>query len=315
MIKIMNCFKVINGLLFISLCSASSAVIADEAAVSLLNRMNHALHELSYKGTLAYVRGDSLSTLQINHTVVNGVENETVVRSNEAGSQVSREFKGFSLASIPRISPAMEKVYSFDVGRTNRVANLPCLIITARPKDRVRYLQKFCINVESGMLLDYVLVGKSHKPVERFMFTTISIASPRKAPQAEQKKASLNAKTTVVVANDSANTNSSNLNQLVLPHLDDGWLINALPKGYGIRRAPSTQNSMGKTLHYIISDGLSSLSVFLSPFTKKDPAKNVVVNSGALNVLSQRKYNHMVTVVGEVPINTLKNILNNIRRK
>lgn len=310
----MNRLKPLSGLLLISLLSITPVAMADQKAVSLLNRMNHALHELSYKGTLAYVRGDSLSTLKINHTVVNGVENETVIRLNEAGSKVSRELKGFSLASIPKISSRMEDIYSFDLGRTNRIAGLPCVIITARPKDRVRYLQKYCINTQTGMLLDYVLVGKTHKPVERFMFTTIDIATPKKAQNIEKSTVLSKAKKTVVVANGAMNATPS-ANQLTLPNLDDGWVINKLPKGYRIRRAPNTHNKKGTGRHYIISDGLSSLSVFLSPHTKNDPANKVVVNSGALNVLSQRKQNFLVTVVGEVPVGTLKNILNSIRRK
>ncbi|KAG1694674.1 Sigma factor AlgU regulatory protein MucB [Nymphon striatum] len=167
-------------ILFSALIPAT--VFADNAAVDLLNKMNKALHELNYKGTLAYLQGNTLSTLHIDHSVVNGVEGERVVRLNEAGSEVSRELKGFSLSSIPQIRPEMEKVYSFDMGRENRVANIPCRIITARPKDRERYLQKYCIDTVSGMLLDYMLVGKSHKPVEQFMFTTIEIRVPESVP-------------------------------------------------------------------------------------------------------------------------------------
>ena len=282
--------------------------MADEAAISLLNRMNQSLHELSYKGTLAYLRGDLLSTLMINHQVVNGVETETVMRLNEGGSKVSRELKGFSLSSIPRIGPKMKEVYSFDVGRMNRVASLPCVIITARPKDRERYLQKYCINQKTGMLLDYMLIDKSHKPVEQFMFTNIEISSPRNT-QLEQVRSNTSDRNSSIIT---TNTPSTDHNNVTLPNLDDGWVINSLPKGYGIRKAP---NSNDKTKHYIVSDGLSSLSVFVSPYTKNEPKNNVVVNSGALNVLSQRKGNSVVTVVGEVPENTLKNILNNIRRK
>lgn len=308
----MNSSKLLSGLLLAPLLSAASPSIADEAAVSLLNRMNRALHSLSYKGTLAYLRGNSLSTLDINHTVVNGVVNETVMRLNEAGSKVSRELKGFSLASIPKISPKMEQIYSFDMGRMNRIANLPCVIITARPKDRERYLQKYCINKETGMLLDYVLVGKSHKPVEQFMFTTISIAPPNNFPQLELASISPNKKITRVKKARSASTKG---NQLVLPNLDDGWVVGSLPRGYGIRRAPNSKNQKANTKHYIVSDGLSSLSVFVSPFSKNGLASNVIVNSGALNVLSQRKNNFVVTVVGEVPESTLRKILRSIRRK
>ena len=304
----MNNLKILGGLLLASSFSLTSPVIADDAAVSLLNRMNQALHELTYKGTIAFLRGNTLSTLMINHSVVNGVESETVVSLNEGGSEVSRELKGFSLASILRISPEMEKVYSFDMGRTNRIADLPCVIITARPKDRERYLQKYCINTDTGMLLDYVLVGKSHKPVEQLMFTTIDISLPRNT-QLEPVTPADKAKSSVIKT-----ASSNKFNNLTLPDLDDGWVISSLPKGYGIRRAPNQQNG-GVNKHYIVSDGLSSLSVFVAPYTENEPATEVMINSGALNVLSQRKDDFVVTVVGEVPANTLKNILHNIQRK
>jgi len=336
----MSCFfKPVIGFVLASLSLASPIAIADEEAVALLNRMNLALHQLTYKGTLAYLRGDSLSTLHIDHSVVNGVEGERVVRLNESGSEVSRELKGFSLASIPQIRPEMEKVYSFDIGRQNRVANIPCVIITARPKDRARYLQKYCIDISTGMLLDYMLVGKSHKPVEQFMFTTIEIRLPEGAPVAEQASClnqncpdqfdtvnsmgattaimdqavtSLNkAKTTVV-----APQLKKSFHQISTLELDDGWVMEALPAGYEIRQAPHIKEAnKSETTHYIVSDGLSSLSVFVSPLNDNAPLGAVKINSGALNIVSQRKAGHVITVVGEVPEGTLKNIVNNLRKK
>ena len=308
------------------------SIYADERAIELLNRMNRALHQLSYTGTLAYLRGNTLSTLHIEHLVNNGIESERVVRLNEAGSEVSRELKGFSLASIPKIRAEMLKVYSFDMGRRNRVANIPCTIITARPKDRARYLQKYCIDTSTGMLLDYMLVGKSHKPVEQFMFTTINIQAPPKAAleeQAENQDAINNndvvrqgaAKVTQVVKKATL----SNANRMSKPQalkkrdLDDGWVMEALPRGYEVNRAPhletETSNSQGVTKHYIVSDGLSALSVFVSPLTDETPLHAVKINSGALNIVTQKKQGYLITVVGEVPETTLKNIINSIRKK
>lgn len=294
---------------------------ADESAIELLNRMNKALHQLSYKGNLAYLKGHSLSTLHIDRSVVNGVVAERVVRLNEGGNEISRELKGFSLSSIPLIRPEMEAVYSFDMGRENRVANIPCRIITARPKDRERYLQKYCIDSTTGMLLDYMLVGKSHKPVEQFMFTTIDIRVPeamsiQTANNTNEKIASLGkVETTILIPQAQVKTDVRQISNAVL---EDGWEIEALPAGFEISQAPSmkkgnSENSVVK--HYIITDGLSSLSVFVSPITDKTPANAVTINSGALNVLTKKKDNHMITVVGEVPELTLKNIVKNLRKK
>jgi len=330
-----NIFSKLKGFAVVLPLLVAPLAHADEAAVELLNRMNHALHELNYNGTLAYLRNNTLSSLHIEHAVVNGVESERVVRLNEEGNEVSRELQGFSLASIPRISPEMNAVYSFDMGRENRVANIPCRIITARPKDRKRYLQKYCIDSSTGMLLDYMLVGKSHKPVEQFMFTRIEIKVPEKEFSEEsladkQKSAGVinNIPTAVaqaiapaVVTKNKSLQPQSGFRQLSGTNLDDGWVIEALPAGFEISQAPSmkprndSQGRLIETKHYIVSDGLSSLSVFVSPFTDDAPVGPVKINSGALNVVTQKKGDHMITVVGEVPENTLRNIVDNLRKK
>ncbi len=316
--------------------------LADKAAVALLNKMNQALHELNYKGTLAYLQGSTLSTLQINHSVVNGVEGEHVVRLNEAGSEVSRELKGFSLSSIPRIRPEMEKVYSFDMGRENRVANIPCRIITARPKDRQRYLQKYCIDTVSGMLLDYMLVGKSHKPVEQFMFTNIEISMPEDEVSENhlicaegdctlQALSASTGETTAILDQSvttvdpiqtmggapSNHTSKKVLRQINHKSLDDGWFIESVPMGYEIKQAPhlKEENNKGDTKHYVLSDGLSTVSVFVTPYADKVPMDAVKINSGALNIVTQQKGMHRITAVGEVPEVTLKNLVKNLHKK
>ena len=331
------------GFVLFPLLFISPLAQADDAAIELINRMNRALHELTYKGSLAYLRGDSLSTLHIEHNVVNGVESERVVRLNEAGNEVSRELTGFSLSSIPQIVPEMNKVYSFDMGRMNRIANRKCRIITARPKDRNRYLQKYCIDDVTGMLLDYMLVGKSHKPVEQLMFTTIEIALPESDSVVEEQvgqadnsisnvtKTVLDSTMTSVVDTSNASMAKKTLiepittalekarfKQVSNIDLDDGWVMEKLPAGFAIRSAPSSnkaQETEEVTKHYIVSDGLSSLSVFVSPLTEGVVNTAVKINSGALNVVSQEKDGHLVTVVGEVPETTLKNIVKSLQKK
>lgn len=335
------------GVALISSAFITSSVYADEKAIDLLNRMNHAVHKLNYSGTLAYLKGSTLSSLHINHTVINGVESERVVRLNEEGNEISRELQDFSFASIQIIRPEMEKVYSFDMGRENRIANIPCRIITARPKDRERYLQKYCIDTTTGMLLDYILVGKSHKPVEQFMFTSINIRVPESAPAGKLSFAAPKACSSTtcsdnldvidgvvataivdqaVKANDETTIVAPRAvklsRQMSTTDLDDGWVMEALPVGFEISQAPSMkavqngqESAVGETKHYIISDGLSSLSVFVSPFTDEADIGAVKINSGALNVVSQRKGDAIITVVGEVPENTLRNIFDNLRKK
>ncbi len=313
--------RALSALLFFPLISVSGISHADESAIKLLNKMNQALHELSYNGTLVLIQGNNVSTLMVEHSVVNGVQSERVVRLNESGSEVSREVKGFSLSKIPRIRPEMEKVYSFDMGRENRVANIPCRIITARPKDRERYLQKYCVDMVSGMLLDYRLVGKSHKPVEQFMFTNIEIRVPESGVS---NVAAVKSPDPLIPIDEAADASSSEveilLRQLSNASLEDGWVIEALPAGFEIRQAPHMKEDSpnGETIskHYVISDGLISMSLFLTPISENTvPLNAIQVNSGALNMVTQNRGSHRITAVGEVPELTLKNVVKNLKKE
>ncbi len=321
-IKLLSFRKAFFTAVIFPLILAPSSSYADESAIKLLNKMNQALHHLSYKGTLVLIQGNNVSSLMIEHSVVNGVQSERVVRLNETGSEVSREVKGFSLSKIPRIKPEMEKVYSFDLGRENRVANIPCRIITARPKDRKRYLQKYCIDMVSGMLLDYRLVGKTHKPVEQFMFTNIEI----RVPETGVSKISVNTTAPLTPVDEVVTAPESEietlLRQVSNASLEDGWVAEALPAGFDIRQAPHMkevlpgQEGEKTTKHYVLSDGLISMSLFLTPISQNSAPQNAIkINSGALNMVTQDKSGHRITAVGEVPELTLKNIVKNLRKK
>ncbi len=59
----------------------------------------------------------------------------------------------------------------------------------------------------SGMLLDYRLVGKTHKPVEQFMFTNIEI----RMPETGASKISVNTTTNLTPIADDMNSSESDV--------------------------------------------------------------------------------------------------------
>jgi len=65
----------------------------------------------------------------------------------------------------------------------------------------------------------------------------------------------------------------------------------------------------------VITDGLISMSLFLTPISQNSAPQNAIkINSGALNMVTQDKGGHRITAVGEVPELTLKNIVRNLRK-
>lgn len=309
--------KGVLALVAVLFLTAPSICIAEENAIKLLNKMIQALPQLTYKGDLVLIQGNKVTTLMVDHSVVNGVQSERVVQLNEGGGEVSKEVKGFSLSSLPRIRPEMEKVYSFDWGRENRVANIRCRVITARPKDRERYLQKYCIDTASGMLLDYRLVSRSHEPVEQLVFTSIEIRQP------ESTASNYAPPSKLTPINDQDGQPRSEvetlLRQISNSSLEDGWIVGEIPTGFEINQAPHMKEELDNgaiiTKHYVLTDGLISVSLFLTPITSNSALQDAVqINSGALNMVTQNKSGYRITAVGEVPKLTLKNIVKNLKK-
>ena len=269
----------------------------ETTAFDLLNKMTQALHETSYKGVLVHVKDNEVVTLKVSHTVENGEEIENVEILNKDGSPYSRKVTNYSLSKLPEINSKMQAVYSFDLGGIKKVASRSCRIVLARPKDRMRYLQKYCVDTKTSLLLDYTIIDKSHKPIEQFMFTNVEVIGAKHV-DAVAKTQYKKQKTKKI--SDVANA---------------AWSLKTTPKGFSLRKAPMMKQDNGglATEHYILTDGLSSVSIFISK--KGENAKETGIKSGALNVVTHYKNGFAITLVGEVPESTLKDIFNNLRYK
>lgn len=280
----------------------TAQVSASEVGANLLMKMNDALHRMNYSGTLVHIKGEDVNTLKVSHKVEGGVEKEVITSLNGANSAVSNERTSFSLAKVPQSIESMKKVYSLDVGAMKKVAMRDCQIVVARPKDKMRYLQKYCIDRETGLPLSYSLINNKHKAVERFTFTQVEIHASNDEPIAEQAALILSVPPETIQQGGS-------------PSAD--WEITELPKGFYFGQLPMSQlaevQKGENTDHFILTDGLSSISVFISPHTTVQPKVASAINSGALNVLTSQKNNHRITLVGEVPRATMQSIFENLK--
>lgn len=271
---------------------------ATGAGIDMLIKMNNALHSMNYSGTLVHIKGDDVNTLRIEHEVANGVENEVVTSLNDTKGAVSSQTPNFSLAMLPDSIEKMRKVYSLDVGAMKKVAKRNCQIVVARPKDKMRYLQKYCIDKQTGLPLDYSLINNKRQTVERFTFTDVAIS--------------------IAQGMDKVDVAASTAQTRMPESVPMGkWSIEVLPKGFHFgRHVASQQAEMQKgpdTEHFVLTDGLSSISVFIAPITTAEPKSISSLSSGALNVLTSQKNNHRITLVGEVPRTTMQSILSNLK--
>ena len=309
-VKLSVSVAVLAGALLLPLSAA-----ADEAA-DLLAKMRTAIHTLSYNGTLVYAQGNELSTYQISHTLEGGAEKESVLRLAQGGNGSATDtVESFSLAKLQQVQPQMEKAYVLDVGGDEFVANTKCKIVIARPRDKMRYLQRYCIEPESGMLLKYSLVDRSHEAVEQLMFTALTLSpsapaanAPTPTPIATADKAALPvASAAAVVASEAK----------AIPSNAFGWKFTNLPAGFqqvnNLEQAGA--NGQKPVQQIILSDGMTSVSVFIASPDSPGTVENAALSAGAMNIFSTEADGYKVTLVGEVPVATLESISKSLHRE
>lgn len=264
---------------------------ADEAG-DLLARMREAVHTLNYSGTLVYSQGNELANYQISHKLENGTEQESVVQLAQGSGAVSENVESFSLAKFQQVQPQMEAVYRLDLGGQEVVANHSCQIVVARPRDRMRYLQRYCIDPVSGMLLKYSSLDGAHQAVEQLMFTTLEITPPADAAGRQAKVASPAAAPAAPAA---ASTD---------------WTFSSLPAGFQPVQDLQQEAIDGQPAvrQIILSDGMTSVSVFITPPGAPGILDSLAVSAGATNIYATDTAGYGVVLVGEVPVATLKRI-------
>lgn len=292
--------------LLIALGLPSSGFASSAEAVDLLNKMNDAQQQLEYSGRLVFIKDGEPSILFIEQKIENGIRKETIVPLDEKAGYAAKETSSLSLNSFSPITPEMQDIYSFDLGEKDQVAGRPCQIITARPKDRKRYLQKYCVDLEKNILLEYSLTNLERQPVERFMFTDFKVSNQHMSNTRVPVSISLADNQSMVVTQEGQNHYSK-------------WVFDSLPVGFrrvqlGVEEAAQNQSNKQEEEHLIVTDGLSSVSVFIAKDGgRKADSTHSVMNSGALNILTQFQSDYTVTLVGEVPKGTLQDIYSGLR--
>jgi len=96
---------------------------------------------------------------------------------------------------------------------------------------------------------------------------------------------------------------------------DTGWTVNHLPPGFvktveGFRRL----RGMREVAHLVYSDGLVAVSVFVEP---AGGAAHPIGSSsqGGINVYVRQLDENVVTVLGEAPPSTVRQIANSVARR
>jgi sigma-E factor negative regulatory protein RseB len=291
-----------------------------------LQRAANASRSSSYSGTFVHTNGERTSTVRIAHAIVDGVEQERVeplegqpheiVRRGEdmicymPEQKTMRLDKRVSARFFPSIfrgpPEALTESYTLKLGNQERMLGLDCQWIRLDPKDGLRFAQRLCVEVSTGLLLRARTLNERKQVIEQWTFTDLKMGS--QVARSELKptlQSRVKSWTTDAVPRDEAKGT------------DTGWEVTNLPAGY--RKIGEMRRSMpgrpAPVSQIVLSDGLATISVFVEPAGMPARPAEAASEEGTTSFFVRPAGDNVVTVLGEVPIAAAQQVGRSVSRR
>ncbi|MEO5573226.1 MAG: MucB/RseB C-terminal domain-containing protein [Gammaproteobacteria bacterium] len=335
-----------NYSVFVMLCLAVtplSVAAADSSptARDWLEKMSRATHELDFEGTFVYLHDQQMMAMHITHMIdaqgaherllpLSGAGHELILDGNNAASLSTQESASVidpSGTSFPEALPSrveqLEANYDFALLGRQRVAGRLTQGINVKPKDNLRFGYRLWLDDASGLLLKADMLNESGVPIERMMFTELSVGNV--VSMGSVNAATASGSTPAESGADIKQTEKAAAAQpeppaKTLPSTaqrpGDDWRITQLPKGFKLverNKYLMSANQM-PVEHLVLTDGLASVSVFIEKSAPEDKFVGIS-HRGAVNAYGVFSHGHQITLVGEVPVATVQLIGQSIRHQ
>lgn len=287
--------------------------------LSWLGRIASAGQRLNYSGTFIYQAGSNFETSRIAHVVDASGEHERlevldgspreVIRSNNEVRCILPDQKTVIIdrtggrrsfpARLPVSFTGLAENYRISLGAAGRVAGLDAQLVLLEPKDNLRYGHMLWAEVNSGLLMKARMVDESGAVIEQFTFTDVKIGGAA-GEEALQRRHADKTQWRVVTANG----------EEIRPE-ESAWTLTAALPGYALKsvmRRPLGVDQ-GEILHYVFSDGLASISVFIEPMGPNGEKEGFApFANGPINIYRKMLNGYLITALGEVPFEAIKRL-------
>ena len=310
------------GSLFVAALIASPLSFAQDAA-QWLARVSKAARTLNYTGTIVYQFGGRSETSRIVHLNEGGQEWEKLVSLDGPAREVIRSAGEvrcyYPDAKMVRIEPRtfrnvfpslsaeqmrnLAQYYNFRVVDGERIAGHTADIVVFEPKDGLRYGHRFWADAATGLLLKARMINERGDVIEQFAFTDVAVNAKidRDMVKPSWPAAPVDWE---VKQGSGADT----------PH-ETGWLVGKVPPGFAkIMEGFRTLRGKQPVAHIVYSDGLVAVSVFVEP-TSLTQTQIGFSQQGGINVFSVKNDAYLVTVLGEAPPATIRQIAQSVARR
>lgn len=303
-------------------------------AQAWLKKIQSAAQNLDYAGTFVYQQSNQVRTSRIAHVVEGKSEIEKLevldgkpreyIRRNDEITYYAPDSKALLIErrvikdifpSILTTNPSkLSRYYLLKMGQNQRVAGYDTKAIILNSKDKFRYGYKLWAERSTGLLLRVQTIDERGEVLEQIAFTQLSIGDIPKSR----------------VIPSIRDTRGWRIENSVSTQIyKSNWKVKSLPPGFrkvremrrllstpsataddGRKSAPSVSAPKREVSQMVFSDGVATVSVFVeaADTTRVEGA----LHQGAMNILSKQQGKFWLTIVGEVPSVTIRQIANSI---
>lgn len=291
-----------------------------------LARIHAAADSGNYQGTLVFSTGGMVSSSRVSHYSVGDQTYEQiealdgrqqwVVRHNDIVQTVwpqsrtavieKRETLAAWSTTPQAVEPQALEQYELRREGEGRVAGRGAVVFLLEPRDVLRYAQRLWADLVTGLMLRAEVIGQTPgtpRPVlESTAFSEVVIGvrpQPEAVLQAMQDPRRLEGFRVMRPPQQRTSLEA------------EGWVLaNPVP---GFKLAGCVRRGMADTaggddpvLQAVFSDGLTHVSLFVEDYKPQQQRSERMAQHGATATLMQRRGEHWLTVVGDVPPPTLK---------
>ncbi len=313
---------------------AASASVSDAQSLKdWLMRTHQASTNRSYVGTFVVSAGGSMSSAKIWHVCegrqqVERVDTLTgaprsIFRHNDRvvtfmpDHKVARSEKRESLGLFPELFQSADiriaDFYQFRQEGIERVAGVEADIVALLPRDGLRFGYRVWTERTNGLVVKLQTLDTDSKVIEQAAFSELQLGAPVKMDKLIQMMDKVDGyrveKPVLVKTTASA----------------EGWALKVPVAGFNAmscyKRPVSSVKGVASPatgdgpLQWIFSDGLASVSIFVEPLDRKRHIRESSLSLGATQTMTRQLDAYWITLVGEVPLATLRLFASGLERK
>ncbi|WP_105190577.1 MucB/RseB C-terminal domain-containing protein [Pseudoalteromonas sp. T1lg48] len=303
----------------LSLWLFPAQAMSEMTAKQWLDNMASAVKQRNFVASFVVVKDRAMEPYRWSHGIHEGQELELLTLLNGAGLEMVRvddrvtyyepQAQPYSVKTSAISGPIPEVLfgnveqlaqnYNFVLGNKGRIAGRPAQLLRIEAKDQDKYSYWVWLDTETSLLLKSAYVNNQGEFLEQLQLSHINVSE---TPAPELLEISRREFPAPLPRNEEPSDQGS-------------WQIGWLPQGFELLKSDRHKLNLNNELadYYLYSDGLVEVSVFVQrPLAGQRPSGSLT--SGATTIYIHNAGAFDVSVIGNIPVSTAKNIAESVQR-